>query len=177
VLLDGLVVTAVGSQSFWIQLPSTAPGYTGAAGSALEVFLGTGSPQFPSVGALVTVDGTVSTFNNGLILSQVTNVTVTSLGNPVPAATIITTNASLVNFDAVLVRADDLTLVSKGTSNWDLTNSVGEHFTIDKTLLGAFPDYAVGQHFTSITGIAESYAFQDNNQELRPRSAADFAAD
>jgi hypothetical protein len=175
VQLDGLVVTATSSQSFWIQLPSTAPGYTGAAGSAIEVFLGSGMP-FPDAGALVTVAGTVSTFNNGLVLSQSPNVTVTSLGNPLPAATIITTNSSLVNFDAVLVRADDLTLVSKGTSNWDLTNSVGEHFTIDKTILGTFPDYAVGQHFTSITGIAESYAFQDNNQEFRPRSAADFIA-
>ena len=176
VQLDGLVVTAKSSQSFWIQLPSTAPGYSGAAGSAVEVFLGSGSPSFPDVGDRVNIAGTVTTFNNGLELSQVTNVAVTSLGNALPDATVITTNASLVNFDAVLVRADDLTLVAKGTSNWDLTNSVGEHFTIDKTFLGTFPDYAIGQHFTSITGIAESYAFQDNNQEFRPRSAADFVA-
>ncbi|MBI5443457.1 MAG: hypothetical protein HY900_19880, partial [Deltaproteobacteria bacterium] len=89
------VVTAVGSQGFFIQTPTARD--DGDPGTSNGIYAFTSSAPTVAVGDLVDVTGTVVEYFNFTEFSPVTSVTVLSSGNPLPAA---------IEFDATVPSTD-----------------------------------------------------------------------
>ncbi len=83
------LVTGVGANGFFVQVRSTDVGYSGPDYSGLFVYAGTASPFLTSatVGARLTIDGSIDVFGGEIELDNLTGVTLESAGPdaaPVP---------------------------------------------------------------------------------------------
>ena len=75
--MTNALVTGKGSNGFFVQVKETDAGYAGADYSGLFVFTGAMAPTLANatVGARVTIDGTVTVFQGQIELDSVTAVT------------------------------------------------------------------------------------------------------
>lgn len=89
------VVTAVGTQGFFIQTPDAAADVDPATSNGIYVY--TGSAPTVAVGDVVDVTGTIDEYFDFTEFSPVTSVTVDSSGNPLPTA---------IEFDAAVPSTD-----------------------------------------------------------------------
>lgn len=89
------VVTAVGTQGFFIQTPDADADADPATSNGIYVY--TGSAPTVAVGDIVDVTGTIDEYFDFTEFSPVTSVTIDSSGNPLPAA---------IEFDAAVPSTD-----------------------------------------------------------------------
>src|SRR5687767_3763177 len=124
------IVTGRKSNGFFMQEPDATVDLEATTSEGIFVFVG-GTPAV-AVGDSVTVTGTATEFFNlTQIASSGTNVTISSSGNPLPAAIVLTTTIlnpagtpdQLERFEGMRMHADTLVSVAP-------TNEFGEIFTV-----------------------------------------------
>ncbi|MCA9516137.1 MAG: thrombospondin type 3 repeat-containing protein [Myxococcales bacterium] len=179
VLLQGLIVTAVGSNFFTAQADPAADGYEGVGYSAIYAF--TGSDSRPAIGDTVDVAGTVADYFGEIELEGVTWTKKTpgsaSVIEPtvVPPASVAKGGADAEKYEAVLVKVTNVA-VTKALSDAETGETVVNEFTVtggltvDDQIYLIDPQPAVGQNFASITGILR---YTWNRDKLLPRMASD----
>lgn len=126
------IVTGRKSNGFFMQEPDATVDLDDATSEGIFVFTGGAPPAAAAVGNLVTVTGTATEF---FTLTQIsttpTNVVLSSMGNPLPAAITLTTTIlnpagafdQLERFEGMRMHADTLVSVAP-------TNEFGETFTV-----------------------------------------------
>lgn len=179
VRIADVIVTARGdgasSTVLFIQEPAGAPEFSG-----LFVFIDTTPlPPFaiPAVGDLVTIEGTVDEFvrsgfsGSRTNLDPVTDITITSSGNPLPAPVVVP-EADLValeQWEGVVVRVEPATVATR--------DMFGE-FTLTGGLkaddrLFAYTQPFPGDEFAFLAGPLD---FDFGTARILPRGASDFGA-
>ena len=168
------VVTAVGSNGFFMQVPTDHPSYTGPDLSGVFVY----TAGVPTVvrGDTIDLDGTVNPFNGQI---QLANPTITpsadtsAVPDPVDVmpAEVADGGDRMAALEAVLVRVS-----SVGVTDVDLMNN---EFTLEGTLivddfLYLLEPFALnGENFDSITGVM---MLRFDNHKLMPRDMGDVVA-
>jgi cytosine/adenosine deaminase-related metal-dependent hydrolase len=172
------LVTAKGSNGFFVQVKEGDAGYAGSDYSGAFVFTGASSPLLASatVGARVTIDGQTTTFQGELELSNVSAVTVEAVGpEPMPAAIpasyadVATGGPRAAQLEGVLVAlgAADVSAVAAP----EFTLTAGGASVVVSNFLYAQPGVAVGDQFASATGVL---AMRGSMSKLLPRAASDL---
>lgn len=153
------IVTALYDEGFWIQ---------DGTGAWSGVFVREDNPA-AAVGDEVTVTGTVQE-NFGLTrINDLTNLVVSSSGNALPAAEILTTGlAGSEEYEGVLIQVTEVTCTDSdlGFGEWLITDGSGD-YRVDDELYDASPQLLAGY---DVTGVAH---FSFSNFKLFPRDAAD----
>ena len=178
----GALVTGKGSNGFFVQVKEGDPGYMGADYSGMFVFTGpnTATLEAATVGARVTIDGTVAVFQGQTELDNVTAVTVTSPGPeaapaPVPAtyAEVRTGGSRAMKLESVLVSLGAATVTAHDTMFGEVTLTDDDNTTlqVDDFLYAPAALPAIGQRFSSVRGIL---ALRQSMSKLEPRSADDL---
>jgi hypothetical protein len=179
--ITNAIVTAKGSNGFFMQVKAGDAGDMGANYSGIFVFTGTTSPFLTAVavGNRVTVVGRVALFNNQLELDMITTVTVTNPAVEAPPAPVVATAAEVITGGTRAVQLEGV-LVQVGMSTVTAVNaSVGE-FTIqdsagmvvvDDFVYVPSPAVTVGRAFASVSGVL---ALRTTNK-IEPRDASDLA--
>lgn len=129
--------------------------------------------SLPALGDLVTLTATVSEFNNLTELTGITNFSVVSSGQPLPAPlTIMTAEANEEALEGVLVKVTNATCTEvPGGANfgkWKADDGSGFAW-IGKEIYTTTPDPILGQVF-DVTGVV-SYSF--GLYGIQPRDAND----
>jgi hypothetical protein len=181
VRLSNVLVTGKGTNGFFVQVKEGDPGYAGADFSGLFIFTGTGTPPLANatVGARVTIDGTVTSFQGQFELDTVTAVTVTSPGPeappaPVPAtyAEVKTGGARAAALESVIVSVGPALVSATGASFGEFTLSAGaDALVVDDFLFAPSPAPQVGWSFRGARGIL---ALRQMVSKLEPRGVADL---
>jgi hypothetical protein len=178
------LVTGVGTTGFFVQVKVGDIGYSGVDYSGLFVFTNTGSPFLASatVGARLTIDGTVSVFGGEIELDSVTAVTVESVGPeaaPVPLAVsyadIKTGGPRQATLEGVLVSLPGATVTATDVPHGEATLTAADTTTLamDDTLYAA--NAAIGTNYASITGVESTKAITGGSaSKIQPRNAADL---
>ncbi|MGE5185392.1 MAG: thrombospondin type 3 repeat-containing protein [Acidobacteriota bacterium] len=177
--LTNVLVTAKGTNGFFVQIKPGDAGYTTADYSGVFVFTGGASPLLANatVGARVTVDGTVASFMGELELATVTAVTVVAAGpealpDPVTAqyGEVATGGARSAQLEGVLVTLGAATASAVTGAEFTLTDASNASLVVTNFLYTQ-PSVAVGDTFASATGIL---AVRSNATKLLPRMASDL---
>ncbi|MEM9050832.1 MAG: T9SS type A sorting domain-containing protein [Bacteroidota bacterium] len=154
------IVTAVGNGGYWIQ---------DGTGAWSGIFVLDGSAAV-SRGDNVTVQGAVQEAFGDLTQIAATSTTVSSSGNPVPAATAVTTGgAGVEEFESVLISVSGAICVNDdaGFGEYTLNDGSGDYNADD--VLFAFSPTQFAEY--DATGIA---FFSFGNFKLAPRDADDI---
>ena len=114
-----------------------------------------------SIGDNVSVTGTVLEFNNTTELGSVTNITITSSGNPLPAATVLsTTNVNQEDYEGVLVQVQSAPATAVGSTLgfglWEVNDGSGG-VQIDDDIF-PYANNAILNNTYSVTGPVQ-YSF------------------
>ncbi|TNF25668.1 MAG: hypothetical protein EP329_22695 [Deltaproteobacteria bacterium] len=179
VAVNGVVVTAVASNAYTVQLPSDATGYDGAAYSALYVF--NGSDPKPAIGDVVDVSGVVEDYFGQIELANSTWTLVTA-GGSAPAPLIVTPaevavgGANADAYEALLVTVQGVSVLDIAPTGQTGETVAGEftvtgNLSVDDQIFRVDPFPVVGQVYTSITGVLR---FTWERNKLLPRSADDY---
>lgn len=183
VRVTNALVTGRGSNGFFVQVKEGDAGYQGANFSGMFVFTGTAAPTLANatVGARVTIDGRVASFQGQLELDNVTAVTVVAVGPEAAPAPIAATYAEVKTGGTRALELEGV-IVSLGASTVSATNAMFGEYTLtagadsliaDDFLFVPNPAPVVGQSFASVRGIL---ALRQSQNKLEPRSAADLTA-
>ncbi|MBS1151204.1 MAG: Metal dependent amidohydrolase [Myxococcaceae bacterium] len=191
VSLGNVLVTAVHTSGFFLQVHESETGYTTANYSAVFAYKpGSGLVA----GDRINVTSAVPTNYFGqLELAQVVlpvgadggTATITT-GNPLPAPTLVANPADIATdggtaqqLEAVLVKVNAVTVTDTApvpgaqdplpTNEFEVTGGL----RIDDLLFRPPTAPVVGQQFTSITGLLN---FRNSNMKVEPRNAADIVA-
>ena len=173
--LEGLAVTAVGSNGFFAQQLEGSPDYAGLDYSGVFVF--TSAAPTVTRGDVVTVMGTVTDYF-GLAQLNSPTVTVTASGMT-PSATVVepadiaTGGPRAEALESVLVRVDTVTVTNPDLGFGEF--SVDADLRVDDQLYAIAPPPAAGEMLSFIQGPL-TYSF--SNTKILPRDIADvgFAA-
>lgn len=153
------IVTAAYDEGFWIQ---------DGTGAWSGVFVSEDNPA-TAVGDEVSVTGIVQE-NFGLTrINNITDLTVESSGNALPAAEVLTTAvAGTEEWEGVLIQVLAVTCTDNnlGFGEWSITDGSGD-YRVDDELYDADPQLLAGY---DLTGVAH---FSFSNFKLFPRDAAD----
>ncbi len=183
VRVSNALVTGKGSNGFFVQAKAGDAGYLGPDYSGMMVFTGpgTGTLANATVGARVTIDGSVANFQGQIELDGVTAVTVTSPGPEAPPAPIAATYAEIKTggpraamLEGAIVTLGAAAVTAVDTMFGELTLTAGaDSLVVDDFLFAPAPPPPVGATFTAVTGIL---AHRQMASKLEPRGAADLVA-
>ncbi len=179
------LVTAKGTNGFFVQVKETEAGYAGSDYSGLFVFTGATSMYLGlvGVGGRVTIDGAIDVFDGETELDSLTNVSVTAAGPEAAPAPIDATYADVATGGARAAALEGV-VVTLGPSTATATNTTTGTFTLGDTnadasiasitvdgfvFKAAVP--VVGQSYASATGVL---ALRSAVSNLEPRSEADL---
>ena len=152
--------TTGAQQGFYVQ---DAPG----AWNGVYVY---SSSAVVAVGDNVTISGTPKEYNGLTEIDPVTNVTVVSQGNTLPASAEITTQTACTEaYESVLVTVKNVTCASGSAGSFVVNDGSGD-LTAYKSLFPAF-DLTIGSHY-DLTGIMTWFSTA-SLYELYPRNAND----
>ena len=179
VSIQGLIVTAVASNGYNVQLPANDAKYDGAAYSAIFVF--NGSDPKPANGDKVDVTGVVEDYFGELELTSSSWTIVTSaVGVPAPLvvtpAEIAVGGANEDAYGGLLVTVQNVSVTDVAPAGETGETVTGEflvtgNLSVDDAIYLVEPFPVVGQTYTAITGVLR---YSWNRNKLLPRSAADF---
>lgn len=166
VLVEGVVtVTNYKGLNYFISSP------TGGAWNSVYVY---DIVNNPTVGDFVSFKAVVDEYFGWTELKNLTEYQVISQGNAVPAPLVITTAqlASSEAYESVLVTIQNLTVTATPDikNQWFVTDGSGPA-QVDDEIYRLLPDPAIGDAFTSITGVVD-YSYSE--YAINPRSEADF---
>ncbi len=176
--ITNALVTAKGTNGFYIQVKETDTGYISADNSGLFVFTSTNATALATaaVGARVTVDGSVDSFQGELELDSVTAVTLVTAGPetaPAPIAVaysdVATGGPRATTLEGVIVTLGAATVSAVNGADFTLTSGT-DSLVVDNFVF-ATPLPAVNQAYVSATGVL---VFRQMVSKLEPRSAADL---
>lgn len=176
VSLDEVIVTAASDSAFFIQVSPDASYYNGVAMSGLYVF--GSAPTMPSVGDVISVDGRLDVFGDTLELINLSNLTITATGQPLPAHTEVTAaevgtgGARAAELEGTLVRLRDVTVTDANPDSPDDFNEfeVDGALRVDDVLYLIEPDPAVNDEFAILQG---PLTFSFGNSKLAPGGPGD----
>jgi len=180
--IKNMMVTAVGSNFYHVQLPATATGFDGVEYSAIYVF--NGSDPKPPVGATVNVAGVVGDYFGQIQISNSSFTQVAAGDGTTMAPTIVNPadvakgGAKEAAYEAALVTVQNVTVLDT-TPAGETGETVANEFTVtgnlsvDDGLFLVSPFPVEGQTFTAITGVLR---YTWNRDKLMPRKAEDFLA-
>ena len=159
IVITSGIVTAAYDEGFWIQ---------NGTGAWSGVFVSEDNPA-TAVGDEVSVTGVVQE-NFGLTrINNITDLTVESTANALPAAEVLTAAvAGTEEWEGVLIQVLGVTCTDNdlGFGEWAITDASGD-YRVDDELYDADPQLLVGY---DLTGVAH---FSFSNYKLFPRDAAD----
>ncbi len=174
VRLNDVIVSGVGTDGFFVQVPADSDDFDGVDFSGLFVFSRTLDPK-PSPGDRLSLEGTIGSFQNQVQLIDPVNIMVNSQG--APPEPLLIDKADAVHsaprgpaLEGVLVRIEDLTVTSVAEFAQFNTFTVDNGMIVDD-ILYTFPAPQVGDTFRAITA---PISFRFNVNHLAPRSADDF---
>ena len=183
VRVANVLVTAKGSNGFFVQMKPGDQGYVDADYSGLFVFTGTASPNLAAatVGARVTIDGSVALFQGQTELDTVASVTVVTAGPEALPAPVAATYAEAktggtraAKLEGVLVTLPMSSVTALNAAQGEATLTAGA----DTLVLDDFvylptpmPQPTLGQTYTSVTGIL---TLRGMASKIEPRGAADL---
>lgn len=177
VSLKDMVVSAVGTDGFFIQLDPTSGDYTSADHSGVFVFARGYSPM-PAEGDRVTIDAVTSEFSSQVQLGDIKSLTVTSSGaRPTPAvvteAEILAAGAKGKVYEGLLVRVENVQVaeLDTGTNMSFAKYKLGGGLFVDDALFDVIPLMSVGANYSALVG-GVSFRFSENH--LMPSGAADI---
>jgi large repetitive protein len=184
VRITDALVTGRGSNGFFVQVKETDAGYLGAASSGLFVFTTTAPPAAATVGARVTVDGSIANFHEEIELASVVNVQVTAAGPeaaPAPVAAtyaeVATGGSRAATLEGVIVTLGQATVTAIDVPNVELTLTAGASTLIVDDFVFALPAPPLNQVITAATGILAlrqpAVAAPASVSKLLPRNAGD----
>lgn len=180
------LVTGKGANGFFVQTKINDVGFNGADYSGLFVFTGTTSTFLTSatVGARLTMDGTIDVFGGEIELDNLTSVTVESVGpeaapEPITVAyaEVATGGTRQAKLEGVLVTVPASTVTSVDTAVGEamLTAADTTRLIMDDTLYLA--NAAVGQTYTTVTGVLSTKSSTGGSaSKVQPRGASDLVA-
>ncbi len=180
------LVTGKGTNGFFVQIKIGDVGFNGADYSGLFVFTGTTSTFLTSatVGARLTMDGTIDVFGGEIELDNLTSVTVESVGPEAAPEPITVTYADVATggvrqakLEGVLVTVPASTVTAIDTAFGEATLTAADTTTLimDDTLYLA--NAAVGQNYTTVTGVLSTKSTTGGSaSKLQPRAASDLVA-
>jgi hypothetical protein len=174
------LVTAKGSNGFFVQTIMGDAGYMGTDYSGMFVFCGTNSPLLASanIGARVTIDGTTDVFQGEAELDSVTSVTQTANNNeqvtPVPAtyAEVMTGGTRAATLEGVVIALGAAQTSAVNGLEFTVTDA-GSNSLVVSNLLYQHPNPAVGETFTALMGVL---ATRGSASRLEPRAATDLVS-
>jgi hypothetical protein len=132
---------------------------------------------------MISVTGAISEYSGGLTeMSNLTNVTVISSGNPIPPAHYLTTHAfttpsEIEPWEGSLVRIEEVNATSTPVGQyyeWYVNDGSGSAQVDDGflvTFAGVVPYPASGQHWAMIQGMVD---YSHNEYSINPRFPADM---
>ncbi|MBA3452203.1 MAG: lamin tail domain-containing protein, partial [Deltaproteobacteria bacterium] len=177
------LVTGKGTNGFFVQVKVGDPGYLGADHSGLFVYTGTMAPTLANVtvGARVTIDGTVTLFQGQTELDGVTAVVVTAAGPEAVPAPIAVTYADVKTGGPRALTLEGVIVSLPGASVTALNAMFGEFTVTDTTnnslivddFLFVPPTPVVGQMYSALSGIL---TLRQSVSKLEVRSASDLMA-
>ena len=154
------IVTGFYNSGFWIQ---------DGAGAWTGIFVRTDDTPTVSIGDDVTVTASVQESNGLTRLNSVTDITVNSSANALPAPVALATgDAGVEDYESVLISVADATCTDNdlGFGEWQINDGSG-NYVVDDVMYDAMPQNFVNY---SITGIA-TYSF--GAFKMLPRDADD----
>lgn len=184
VIVNDATVTAVGTDSIWIQQGTgERSGIRVGCSSNVSKIAGI------SVGDVVTVSGILRENNlikqTIILVCDTGSIAVTGAGAGTPTPTDLIQSISGENWEGVLVRISGSLSISSVTTDDPVFGSfysiagteegtiAGRPWLYDPTQdPQALPNFASGATMTAVVGIVDSMT--DSRQDLMPRSAADF---
>ena len=187
VRISDALVTGKGANGFFVQVKPGDVGYIDADYSGLFVFDTTPAHlALASVGARVTIDGSVASFQGQIELASVTTVTQVTLGPEAPPAPVVATydevktgGTRAAKLEGVLVTLGPATVTAVDTAfgEFTLTDAAMTKLVVDDFLY-ATPNPTVGMAYTAATGILSlrSAGGGVSAMKLLPRSAADLSS-
>ncbi|MGB6035116.1 MAG: T9SS type A sorting domain-containing protein [Cryomorphaceae bacterium] len=159
IVITSGIVTAAYDEGFWIQ---------DGTGAWSGVFVREDNPA-TAVGDAVSITGIVQE-NFGLTrVNNLTDLTVETSGNALPAAEVLTTAAAgTEEWEGVLIQVLEVTCTDNdlGFGEWSINDGSGD-YRVDDELYNAAPQLLVGY---DLTGVAH---FSFGDFKLFPRDAAD----
>ncbi len=180
------LVTGKGANGFFVQTKINDVGFTGADYSGLFVYTGAASPYLTSatVGARLTIDGTIDVFATEIELDNLTNVTVEAVGpeaapEPITVgyAEVATGGTRQAKLEGVLVTVPASTVTAVDTTVGEATLTAADATTLimDDTLYLA--NAAVGQNYATVTGVLSTKTVTGGSaSKIQPRGASDLVA-
>lgn len=178
VTIHNALVTAKGTNGFFVQVKEGDTGYQGSDYSGIFIFTNTGTTlQNTVVGTRVSVSGTIDTFQAELEIDNVTAVTVDSATVEAPPALVTATYAEVktggtrsAKLEGVLVQLGAASVTAFNTQYGEATLTAPDSSTLimDDFVFNA--GAAVGQNYASVAGV---YAIRNSAGTILPRAAGD----
>lgn len=187
VRVTNALVTGKGSNGFFVQAKLGDAGYMGADNSGLFVFTSNAAHlAAATVGARVSIEGTVENFQGQIELASIAAVTVDAAGpealpDPVPTtyAEVKTGGARAAALEGVLVSLGAATVSAVQPMFGEFTLTSGaDNLVVDDFLFVPTPAPQIGQAYSATRGIVSlrSAGGGVSAMKLLPRSAADLVA-
>jgi len=181
VRLTNALITGVGSNGFFVQVKETDAGYAGPDNSGLFVFTSAAPPGAATVGARVTIDGSVAVFQGQTELEvAAADIALVAAGPEAAPAPIMVSYGDIKTggpraaaLEGVLVKVGEATVTATnaGFGEATLDDGASNTLVVDDFVspFAALP--LVKQGYTSVTGIL---AFRQLASKLEARGAADL---
>ncbi|HEY0250519.1 MAG TPA: lamin tail domain-containing protein, partial [Kofleriaceae bacterium] len=181
VTIHNALVTAAGTNGFYVQTKTGDAGYMGSDYSGMFVFTGAGSPNLAmaAIGTRVSVSGTVDAFQGETELDNLTSVTIDSATVEALPALVTATYAEVKTggtrsaaLEGVLTQltAASVTAFNATYGESTLTAPDANTLIMDDFLdTGLAP--AIGTNYASIAGV---YAIRNSVGTILPRGASDL---
>lgn len=175
------LVTGKGSNGFFVQTKMGDAGYMGVDYSGLFVYTGSMSPLLANatIGARVSIDGSLANFQGQLQLVMVSAVTVTAVGPEALPAPVSVTYAEVKTggtraqtLESVIVTLGPAAVSARDTMLGEFTLTSGaDSLVVDDFLFATTPLPQVGQMYASARGVLN---LRNMVSKLEPVAAADL---
>lgn len=184
--LTNVLVTGVGSNGFFVQVKEGDTGYAGPDRSGLFVFTSsapktTTTPAMPiTVGARVTLGGSVTVFQGQTELANLSNLQIIAAGPETPPAPIAVSytdvatggpRAAALEGVIVSIGPGTVTATDSTFNAITLTDDASHNLLVDSFLFRTSPLPLAFQGYAAVTGVL---AFRQSASKLELRSAADL---
>ncbi|MEZ4240426.1 MAG: hypothetical protein R3F59_30585 [Myxococcota bacterium] len=180
VVLEHLIVTAVGPSGMFMQLDPADAAWTGYEYSGIYAYLPGGG--LPARGDRITIEGALHDFYGQRQLTQIARWSLEAAGvaEPEPVVVLpseVATGAALADpLEAVLVQVEDVTVTAvdlpPGSGDVSPTHEfeVDDSLRVNDLVYGIDPEPAVGEQFGRLRGVLR---FANDDSKLEPRDAGD----